>query len=99
MSWFYTYTTGKKGRSKEKVQIDSLKAPSLGNLLPEKKLSYENEKLRPSTNVRSKATGYLHWKSAAQLIKFHDIQLMDPLLLYVGQVQFSVLTNGKVLRL
>lgn len=71
----------------------------MGNLLPEKKLSYKNEKLHPSTNVRSKATGYLHWNSAAELIKFHDIQLMDPLLLDVGQVQFSVLTNGKVLRL
>lgn len=71
----------------------------MGNLLPEKKLSYKNEKLHPSTNVRSKATGYLHWNNAAELIKFHDIQLMDPLLLDVGQVQFSVLTNGKVLRL
>ena len=99
LSQFYTATAGGMGRYKQKVQIDSLKAPIQGDLLPGKTLSCDKENLHPLANEGSKAIGFLHWESAVDLIESHNIQPTDPFLLYVVQAQFSMLKSGKILML
>lgn len=91
LSCFYTAVPGAKRRYKEKVQIDSLRAPSRGNLLPGTSLSCKNEKLSPS----SKATGFLHWERAG-FNRIPRCTADHPLLL---ETQFSILTSGEVLLL
>lgn len=87
------------GRYKQKVQIDSLKTPIPGDLLPGETLSCDKEKLHPLANEGSKAIVFLHWESAMDLIESHDIQPTGPFLLYVVQGQFSMPKSGKVLML